>query len=346
MSEVNTLNENVLAAYLEANMAGFKGPLTATKFQGGQSNPTFKIDAVSDSYVLRRQPPGKLLKSAHAVDREYRVISALADTDVPVAHAHHLCEDPEIIGSMFYLMEFCDGNIHWASKLDGASSNQERAHMYDEMNRVLAAIHSVDLEKAGLLDFGRPGNYYQRQFDRWSSQYRASEMGVIAEMDQLINWLGENIPIDDGKVSLVHGDYRLDNLMYSKDDQQIIAVLDWELSTLGHPYADLAYQCMGLRLPVREIKNVMSGLEGIDAQALGIPSEREYVAKYCQRMGIDKIDNWNFYLAFSCFRLAAITQGVAKRGVDGNASSQAALGYGEMVKPLAVMGLDISKTKD
>jgi aminoglycoside phosphotransferase (APT) family kinase protein len=346
MSEVNTLNENVLAAYLEANMAGFKGPLTATKFQGGQSNPTFKIDAVSDSYVLRRQPPGKLLKSAHAVDREYRVISALADTDVPVAHAHHLCEDPEIIGSMFYLMEFCDGNIHWASKLDGASSNQKRAHMYDEMNRVLAAIHSVDLEKAGLLDFGRPGNYYQRQFDRWSSQYRASEMGVIAEMDQLINWLGENIPIDDGKVSLVHGDYRLDNLMYSKDDQQIIAVLDWELSTLGHPYADLAYQCMGLRLPVREIKNVMSGLDGIDAQALGIPSEREYVAKYCQRMGIDKIDNWNFYLAFSCFRLAAITQGVAKRGVDGNASSQAALGYGEMVKPLAVMGLDISKTKD
>ncbi|MFT5038889.1 MAG: aminoglycoside phosphotransferase (APT) family kinase protein [Flavobacteriaceae bacterium] len=346
MSEVNTLNENVLAAYLEANMPGFKGPLTATKFQGGQSNPTFKIDAVSDSYVLRRQPPGKLLKSAHAVDREYRVISALADTDVPVAHAHHLCEDPEIIGSMFYLMEFCDGNIHWASKLDGASSNQKRAHMYDEMNRVLAAIHSVDLEKAGLLDFGRPGNYYQRQFDRWSSQYRASEMGVIAEMDQLINWLGENIPIDDGKVSLVHGDYRLDNLMYSKDDQQIIAVLDWELSTLGHPYADLAYQCMGLRLPVREIKNVMSGLDGIDAQALGIPSEREYVAKYCQRMGIDKIDNWNFYLAFSCFRLAAITQGVAKRGVDGNASSQAALGYGEMVKPLAVMGLDISKTKD
>jgi aminoglycoside phosphotransferase (APT) family kinase protein len=346
MSEVNTLNENVLAAYLEANMPGFKGPLTATKFQGGQSNPTFKIDAVSDSYVLRRQPPGKLLKSAHAVDREYRVISALADTDVPVAHAHHLCEDPEIIGSMFYLMEFCDGNIHWASKLDGAGSNQKRAHMYDEMNRVLAAIHSVDLEKAGLLDFGRPGNYYQRQFDRWSSQYRASEMGVIAEMDQLINWLGENIPIDDGKVSLVHGDYRLDNLMYSKDDQQIIAVLDWELSTLGHPYADLAYQCMGLRLPVREIKNVMSGLDGIDAQALGIPSEREYVAKYCQRMGIDKIDNWNFYLAFSCFRLAAITQGVAKRGVDGNASSQAALGYGEMVKPLAVMGLDISKTKD
>tara|TARA_B110000503_G_scaffold25950_2_gene40939 strand:- start:4020 stop:5060 length:1041 start_codon:yes stop_codon:yes gene_type:complete len=346
MSEVNTLNENVLATYLEANMAGFKGPLTATKFQGGQSNPTFKIDAVSDSYVLRRQPPGKLLKSAHAVDREYRVISALADTDVPVAHAHHLCEDPEIIGSMFYLMEFCDGNIHWASKLDGASSNQKRAHMYDEMNRVLAAIHSVDLEKAGLLDFGRPGNYYQRQFDRWSSQYRASEMGVIAEMDQLINWLGENIPIDDGKVSLVHGDYRLDNLMYSKDDHQIIAVLDWELSTLGHPYADLAYQCMGLRLPVREIKNVMSGLDGIDAQALGIPSEREYVAKYCQRMGIDKIDNWNFYLAFSCFRLAAITQGVAKRGVDGNASSQAALGYGEMVKPLAVMGLDISKTKD
>ena len=346
MSEVNTLNEKVLAAYLEVNMDGFKGPLTATKFQGGQSNPTFKIDAASGSYVLRRQPPGKLLKSAHAVDREYRVISALADTDVPVAHAHHLCEDPEIIGSMFYLMEFCDGNIHWASKLDSVSSNQERAHMYDEMNRVLAAIHSVDLEKAGLMDFGRPGNYYQRQFDRWSSQYRASEIDQIPEMDQLITWLSGQIPEDDGKVSLVHGDYRLDNLMYSKDDQQIIAVLDWELSTLGHPYADLAYQCMGLRLPVRDIKNVMSGLEGIDSQALGIPSEQEYVAKYCQRMGIDKIDNWNFYLAFSCFRLAAITQGVAKRGADGNASSQAALSYGAMVKPLAAMGLNISQTKD
>ena len=247
---------------------------------------------------------------------------------------------------MFYVMEFCDGNIHWASKLDSATNNKQRAKMYDEMNRVLAAIHSVDVEKVGLADYGRPGNYYERQFNRWSSQYQASEMTVIPEMDRLIDWLGDNIPEDDGKVSLVHGDYRLDNLMFSKDDEQIVAVLDWELSTLGHPYADLAYQCMGLRLPVRDIKNVMSGLGGIDAQALGIPTEEEYVASYCKRMGIDKIDHWSFYLAFSCFRLAAITQGVAKRGADGNASSQAALGYGAMVKPLAIMGLESIEEQD
>jgi aminoglycoside phosphotransferase (APT) family kinase protein len=212
MSEVSSLNEVTLEKYLDVNMPGFKGPLTATKFPGGQSNPTFRIDATSGSYVLRRQPPGKLLKSAHAVDREFMVISALANTGVPVAKAHHLCEDPDVIGSMFYVMEFCDGNIHWASKLDSVENNEQRAKMYDEMNRVLAAIHSVDIKKVGLADYGRPGNYYERQFNRWSSQYRASEMTVIPEMDQLIDWLSDNIPEDDGKVSLVHGDYRLDNL--------------------------------------------------------------------------------------------------------------------------------------
>ena len=340
MSDVNTLDEKVLAEYLSQHMEGFEGPLKATKFSGGQSNPTFKIDTPSGSYVLRRQPPGKLLKSAHAVDREYRVISALADTEVPVPQASHLCEDSEIIGSMFYLMEHCDGNVHWAAKLGKASDNNHRSHMYDEMNRVLAAIHSVDVDKVGLSDYGRPGNYYDRQFNRWSSQYRASEMIDIPEMNDLIDWLSANIPEDDGKVALVHGDYRLDNLMFDKADQKIIAVLDWELSTLGHPYADLAYQCMGLRLPYREIKNVMSGLGGIDSQSIGIPSERDYVASYCRRMGIDGINNWGFYLAFSCFRLAAITQGVAKRGADGNASSKAALGYQAMVQPLAVMGLE------
>jgi len=223
MSQVSSLNEVTLEKYLKANMPGFEGPLTATKFPGGQSNPTFRIDTASGSYVLRRQPPGTLLKSAHAVDREFRVISALANTCVPVAEAHHLCEDPNVIGSMFYVMEFCDGNIHWASKLDSATNNKQRAKMYDEMNRVLAAIHSVDVEKVGLADYGRPGNYYERQFNRWSSQYQASEMTVIPEMDRLIDWLGDNIPEDDGKVSLVHGDYRLDNLMFSKDDQQIVA---------------------------------------------------------------------------------------------------------------------------
>lgn len=341
MSAVDTLDEALLASYLEANIEEFKGPLTASKFAGGQSNPTFKIDAASGSYVLRRQPPGKLLKSAHAVDREYRVLAALADTDVPVAKVYHLCDDPDVIGSMFYTMEFCDGNVHWASSLEDMSSNQQRAKMYDEMSRVMAAIHSVDLEKVGLSDYGRPGNYFQRQYDRWSAQYKASELKPIPEMDQVIEWLGNNIPEDDGKVSLVHGDYRLDNLMFSADNERVIAVLDWELSTLGHPYADLAYQCMGMRLPSGNGPGASSGLLGVDTQALGIPSEQEYIDSYCQRMGIDKLDNWNFYLAFSFFRLAAIAQGVAKRAADGNASSKAAGGIATMVQPIAANALAI-----
>jgi aminoglycoside phosphotransferase (APT) family kinase protein len=341
MSAVDTLDETFLASYLEANIESFRGPLTASKFAGGQSNPTFKIEAASGSYVLRRQPPGKLLKSAHAVDREYRVLAALADTDVPVAKVYHLCEDPEVIGSMFYIMEFCDGNVHWGSELEDISSNQLRGHMYDEMSRVMAAIHSVDLEKAGLTDYGRPGNYFQRQYDRWSAQYKASELKPISEMDQVIEWLGNNIPEDDGKVSLVHGDYRLDNLMFSADNQRVIAVLDWELSTLGHPYADLAYQCMGMRLPSGNGPGASSGLLGVDAAALGIPTEQAYIQSYCQRMGIDKLDNWNFYLAFSFFRLAAIAQGVAKRAADGNASSKAAGGIATMVQPIAANALAI-----
>ena len=341
MSAVDTLDEALLASYLEANIEEFKGPLTASKFAGGQSNPTFKIDAASGSYVLRRQPPGKLLKSAHAVDREYRVLAALGATDVPVAKVYHICEDPEVIGSMFYIMEFCEGNVHWEAALEDISSTQQRAKMYDEMSRVLAAIHSVDLDAVGLADYGRPGNYFQRQYDRWSAQYKASELKPIPEMDQVIEWLGNNIPEDDGKVSLVHGDYRLDNLMFSPDNDRVIAVLDWELSTLGHPYADLAYQCMGMRLPSGNGPGDSSGLLGVDIQALGIPSEQDYIASYCQRMGIEKLENWNFYLAFSFFRLAAIAQGVAKRAADGNASSKAAGGVAAMVQPLAANALTI-----
>jgi len=341
MSAVDTLDEALLASYLEANIEEFKGPLTASKFAGGQSNPTFKIDAASGSYVLRRQPPGKLLKSAHAVDREYRVLAALGATDVPVAKVYHLCEDPEVIGSMFYIMEFCEGNVHWEAALEDISSTQQRAKMYDEMSRVLAAIHSVDLDAVGLADYGRPGNYFQRQYDRWSAQYKASELKPIPEMDQVIEWLGNNIPEDDGKVSLVHGDYRLDNLMFSPDNDRVIAVLDWELSTLGHPYADLAYQCMGMRLPSGNGPGASSGLLGVDIQALGIPSEQDYIDSYCQRMGIEKLENWNFYLAFSFFRLAAIAQGVAKRAADGNASSKAAGGVAAMVQPLAANALTI-----
>jgi len=340
MSQVSSLDEVKLLAYLEANVDGFMGPISVSKFAGGQSNPTFKIDAASGSYVLRRQPPGELLKSAHAVDREYRVIKALAGSDVPVAKAYHLCEDREIVGSMFYLMEFCEGNIHWRPELKDIKTPELRGHMYDEMIKVLAAIHSVDLEKAGLTDYGRPGNYFQRQLDRWSAQYRASELGTIEEMERLMVWLGENMPADDGKVTLVHGDYRLDNLMYASDNSKVIAVLDWELSTLGHPYADLAYLIMGMKLPASQDKNVVGGVGNIDWASYGIPSEEAVVARYCALMGIDKIDSWNFFMAFSFFRLADICQGVAKRAVDGNASNAAADGVAAMVRPLAELAMD------
>lgn len=338
---VDTLATDTLSRYLEQHVEGFQGPMTAEKFSGGQSNPTFKLTAASGSYVLRRQPPGKLLKSAHAVDREYRVLAALKDTDVPVARVYHLCEDRDVIGSMFYIMEYCDGHIYWGAALPEIDSNDRRSAMYDEMNRVLAALHSVDIDAVGLADYGKPGNYFERQLGRWSSQYQASELQAIPAMDQLIRWLDNNLPPDDGKVALTHGDYRLDNVMFAKDNRRIIAVLDWELSTLGHPYSDLAYQCMQLRLPTNNEKNTMSGLLGVNPAELGIPTEEEYVTAYCRRMGIAKIDNWSFYLAFSFFRLAAICQGVAKRAADGNASNKAADRVGAMVQPLAEMALNI-----
>jgi len=341
MSSVDALDELALASYLEANVEGFKGPLSATKFAGGQSNPTFKIDAESGSYVLRRQPPGKLLKSAHAVDREYRVIQALRDSDVPVPRVFHLCEDRDVVGSMFYIMEFMDGNIYGSPTLSDIDSNESRSAMYDEMNRVLAAMHSVDVDAVGLSDYGRPGNYFERQVGRWSKQYRASELDVIPEMDSLIAWLEDNLPEDDGKVSLVHGDYRLDNIVFSPDNSEVITVLDWELSTLGHPYADLAHQCTEMRLPVSDDEENMSGLLGVDRAALGIPSEEEYVAKYCERVGIDNIENWSFYLAFSFFRLGAIAQGIAKRAADGNAFNKKTGSVAKMVQPLAQYAMNI-----
>ncbi len=342
-NQVDSLDEAKLADYLAGHIEGFKGPLSATKFSGGQSNPTFKLEAASGVYVLRRQPPGKLLKSAHAVDREFRVYQALANTDVPVPKVYHLCEDRDVIGSMFYVMECCDGRIFWDAALPELDSNEQRTQAYDQMNQVLAAIHSVDVASVGLSDYGKPGNYFERQLGRWTQQYRASETQTIEAMDKLIAWLEEHIPEDDGRVSLVHGDFRLDNMIFAPDEARIIAVLDWELSTLGHPFADLAYQCMQLRMPANS--GNMSGLAGADRAALGIPTEKEYVAKYCERMGIDKIDHWAFYLAFSFFRLAAIAQGVAKRALDGNASNKEAMKVGAFVAPLAMAALGVIKTE-
>jgi len=341
LNHVDQLDEKVLADYLSQHLPDFQGPVTATKFSGGQSNPTFKLQTPSQTYVLRRQPPGKLLKSAHAVDREYKVIAALQGSKVPVAKVYHLCEDPSVIGSLFYIMEYVEGRVFWDSSLPEISDNTQRSQMYQQMVEVLVALHSVDIEKVGLSDYGRPGNYFERQFSRWSQQYVLSETHDIPQMNALISWLEQHLPADDGRVSLVHGDYRMDNLMFHPTETKIIAVLDWELSTLGHPFADLAYQCMQLRLP--ENVGKATGLGGVDRASLGIPDEQAYVASYCKLMGIDKITNWNFYLAFSFFRLAAIAQGVAKRAQDGNASNKEAMKIGAIVQPLATYALQLTE---
>jgi aminoglycoside phosphotransferase (APT) family kinase protein len=340
-NKVDQLDEVLLTTYLSENVQGFSGPLQVSKFAGGQSNPTFKLETPTKVYVLRRQPPGKLLKSAHAVDREFRVLAALKDTAVPVADVYHLCEDPSVIGSMFYIMEYVEGRVFWDSSLPEIADKNTRVQMYQQMVEVMAALHSVDVDAVGLGDYGRPGNYYERQFSRWSKQYQLSETHKIVEMDELISWLEKNLPEDDGRVSLVHGDYRMDNLMFDPSEPRIRAVLDWELSTLGHPYADLAYQCMQLRLPDNVGK--ATGLGGIERAPLGIPEEQDYVKAYCKLVGIEKIDNWNFYLAFSFFRLGAIAQGVAKRAQDGNASNKEALQVGAIVQPLAQYALKLTK---
>ncbi|MGB1543986.1 MAG: phosphotransferase family protein [Spongiibacter marinus] len=331
------LDTDALCAYLETSIDGFSGPLTAEKFPGGQSNPTYRIDAASGAYVLRRKPPGKLLKSAHAVDREFRVMSALAGSKVPVPTMRILCEDEQVIGSMFYLMDYLDGDIYWNAALPELDP-ERRSAMYDNMNQLLADLHNVDVDAVGLSDYGKPGSYFARQLDRWTKQYRASETQRLEPVETLISYLEANLPEDDGQVCLVHGDFRLDNMMFAKGGTDIIALLDWELSTLGHPYADLAYQCMQWRLPGSA---AIPGLGDVDREALGIPSEKDYVRRYCERRGISAIDDWVFYLAFSFFRLSAILQGVYKRALDGNASNDKAKQLGGMTAPLAQMGVQV-----
>ncbi len=335
MIDAFALPETALAAYLERHVEGFRGPLTTTKFKGGQSNPTYRIDAASGVYVLRRKPPGALLASAHAVDREFRVLRALHGDAVPVARPLHLCMDEAVIGSMFYVMEHVDGRIFWDPALPGLAP-AERAARYEEIVRVLAAIHSVDVAATALSDYGRPGNYFARQTARWSEQYRASQTQAIAAMQSLIERLPARCPADDGAVALVHGDYRIDNLIFDAQTPRVLAVVDWELSTLGHPLADLGYFCMALRLPPSA---PVSGLAGLDRAALGIPDERALLVRYAALTGHDAIEDWAFVLAFSFFRLAAIAQGVAKRAQQGNASSERAEQAGAMVTLLARMGV-------
>jgi aminoglycoside phosphotransferase (APT) family kinase protein len=304
-----------LVPYLEAHVTGFRGPARAEKTATGQSNPTFILTAESGKYVLRRKPPGQLLKSAHAVDREFRVISALAESEVPVPRAFHLCEDDSVIGAMFYVMDFVEGR-NWVDPRCNDLDPDQRAAVYDSMNATLAAMHSIDISACGLSDFGKPGNYFERQLVRWTGQYRASETETIPRMEDLIGWLDANMPEDDGRVSLVHGDWRIDNLLFGPD-LTVSAVLDWELSTLGHPLADLGYQIMQWQMPPGDVGR---GLMGIDRTALGIPSDAAYVDLYAQRMGLGDTPRMTFPVAFAFFRMAAILQGVKKRALDGNAS--------------------------
>ena len=330
------LDTLALAKYLESRLPGFQGPITAEKTPTGQSNPTFLLSSPSGHYVLRKKPPGQLLKSAHAVDREYRIMKALQDTEVPVPRMLILCEDDSVLGTAFFVMEHVDGTVFWDPSLPELLTAQ-RSRLYDEQNRALAALHSVAPSEVGLADFGRAGSYFARQRDRWTKQYRASETEHLPDMETLIKWLEQNEPPDDGRASLVHGDYRIDNMIFKPDGSQLLAVIDWELSTIGHPFSDLAYQCMQWRFPNQE---TMRGLANVDRKALGIPTEQDYIAKYCERVGISDIPNWNFYLAFSFFRLAAIVQGVKKRGLEGNASNpEKALKSGERVPLMAKMGV-------
>lgn len=329
----DALDTTRLQPYLASRIDGFRPILDCRKFAGGQSNPTYLLRTASRHYVLRRKPAGLLLKSAHAVEREYRVIQALAHTAVPVPRVYCLCEDESVIGSAFYVMEYMEGRIFWNGALP-EQTPAERAVVYEAMVGVLAAMHSVDLGAVGLSDYGKPGNYFARQISRWSEQYKTTATEVNPAMDRLIEWLPRNMPADDGRVALNHGDYRIDNLMFHPQEPRVVAVLDWELSTLGHPWADLAYQCMQWRLPTDA---AIPGLGGLDRAALGIPTEEEYVARYCALTGIEDIPHWDFYIIFSFFRIAAILQGIKKRALDGNASSQKATDYGNLARPISEM---------
>ena len=328
-----------LDAYLALHMPDFRGPLAVEQFKGGQSNPTFKLRTADRSYVMRSKPGpvAKLLPSAHAIEREFRVMRALAGSSVPVARMHLLCEDEAVIGRAFYVMEYVEGRVLWDQSLPGMSVT-ERDAVYDEMNRVIAALHTLDPNALGLSDYGKSGNYFERQIGRWSRQYQSSETEPIEAMNRLMQWLPAHIPDgarDPSQVSIVHGDYRLDNLIFHPNEPRILAVLDWELSTVGHPLADFGYHCMAWRIS----PGTFRGIAGLDLHALGIPDEKEYVRRYCARTGRDDwravMADWDFYMAYNMFRLSAIAQGIAKRVVDGTASSAQARQTGAAARPMA-----------
>ena len=335
VSERQKFDTAALQTYMREHVDGFSGELAIEQFKGGQSNPTFKLSANGQHYVLRTKPgpAAKLLSSAHAIDREFKVMDALHKSGFPAARQYTLCTDESVIGREFYIMEFVDGRVLWDQTLPGINVT-ERAAYYDEMNRVLAQLHMVDYNAIGLASFGKPGNYFGRQIDRWTKQYKASETEKIEEMDALIEWLPKNIPPGD-ETSIVHGDYRLDNMIFHPTEPRILAILDWELSTLGHPLADFSYHCMSWHIPPGQFR----GIGGLDYKSLGIPSEAEYIAKYCERTGKTiRQEDFSFYLAYNMFRMAGILQGIMKRYVDGTASSEQALKSGQAAKPMAKMG--------
>jgi len=324
------LDETRLERWLAANVVGFQGPLAVEQFRGGQSNPTFLLIAGSGRYVLRKKPPGKLLPSAHAVDREYRVMTALAGSEVPVPRTYALCTDESVIGTAFFVMQCVDGVIHWDYTLKSVPK-PDRAAIYDEMNRVIAALHRVRHQSVGLSDYGRPGNYLARQIARWSKQYRASETRRIEAMDRLIEWLPANLPAGE-ETSIVHGDYHLNNMIFHPAEPRVLAVLDWELSTLGHPLVDFAYHCLDWQLPPA----LLGRLGGVDVAALGIPTMEEYVAAYCRRTGRDAIEHFDYYQAFGLFRIAGVHQGIVKRIEDGSVSNPRAR---EVARPVELAEL-------
>jgi aminoglycoside phosphotransferase (APT) family kinase protein len=334
---VHDFDHAALARYLRATIGDTADDIAVEQFQGGQSNPTYRVTTTADRYILRRKPPGKLLPSAHAVDREYRVMSALAGTGVPVARMLSLCEDETVIGTAFYLMQYVEGRILWDPSLPGMTPALRGAH-FDELNRVLAALHGVDYAAVGLAGFGKPGQYIERQVARWSRQYLAGEADRIPAMDKLQEWLPRHLPPGD-ETSIVHGDYRIDNVIFHPTEPRVLAVLDWELSTLGHPLSDFAYHVMAWRLTGSEFR----GLKGHDLAALGIPSEADYVAAYCRRTGRDAIRHWEFYLIFNMFRIAAILHGVLSRAMQGNAASEDAVATGGRARLVADVAWNMAR---